>query len=296
MQLPVILVSGANGQLGNELKLLSAALQQYQWVFTGSAELNITATEQVGAYFEKYKPAFFINTAAYTAVDKAESKTEKPVAMAVNAEAVAGIAQQCALYNTRLIHISTDYVFDGTAENPITEGTAVKPVNWYGFTKLKGEQSAMSLTDAVIIRTSWVYSSFGHNFVKTMMRLMQSRTEISVVNDQMGSPTYAAHLATAIVTIIEQNNWQPGVYHFCDEGRITWYEFACAIRDAGKYNCTVLPIATTGYPTPAKRPRYSLLNCDKIKNIYGVPQKPWQLGLDACMDILLTRQQSGQQF
>ncbi len=294
MQLPVILVSGANGQLGSELKLLSAGMQQFRWVFTGSAELNITAAEQVGAYFEKYRPAFFINTAAYTAVDKAESEDEKPVAMAVNADAVAVIAQQCALHHTRLIHISTDYVFDGTAENPITEGTAVNPVNWYGFTKLKGEQNAVALTDAIVIRTSWVYSSYGHNFVKTMMRLMQSRNEISVVNDQTGSPTYAAHLATAITAIIEKNSWQPGVYHFCDEGRISWYEFACAIRDAGNYHCTVLPIATAGYPTPARRPRYSLLNCEKIKKVYGIPQQPWQQGLDACLHILLNRQNMAQ--
>lgn len=213
MSKPIVLVTGQNGQLGNELKVLAEQYAQYDYVFTDVMELDITNAQKVNAFFEQHKPAFCINAAAYTAVDKAE--TDKELALKINAEAVGNLAENCAKINTRFIHVSTDYVFDGTASTPYTEDHPVSPVNFYGESKLRGEEIALQkLPSTVIIRTSWVYSFFGSNFVKTMLRLMKERESINVINDQFGSPTYAADLAAAIMQIASKNNVDSGIYHF----------------------------------------------------------------------------------
>lgn len=285
MPQPTILVTGKNGQLGNELQVLSARFPQYQFHFTDSSELNIVDGANLEAVFDQYRPSVCINAAAYTAVDKAE--TERDLAMQVNANAVGFLAAQCRKYNARFIHVSTDYVFDGTANRPYTEDYLVNPVNYYGVTKLMGEQRALeSNSDSIIIRTSWVYSSFGKNFVKTMLRLMKERESIGVVNDQRGCPTYAADLAEAIIQIIPSAEGKGGVYHFSNAGIITWYDFAFSINELANLGCEVKPITTADYPTPAKRPAYSALDTRKIQTTFGIETKNWMKSLKACIELL----------
>jgi dTDP-4-dehydrorhamnose reductase len=284
MAKPTILVTGQNGQLGNELKILSAQYAQFDYVFTDVLELDIANAEKVTDFFGRYKPSICINAAAYTAVDKAE--TEKELALKINAEAVGNLAENCAKINARFIHISTDYVFDGTASTPYTEDHPVSPVNFYGESKLRGEKIALEkLPSTVIIRTSWVYSFFGHNFVKTMIRLMKERENINVINDQVGSPTYAADLASAIMQMSLKKKVAGGIYHFSNEGIISWFDFAIAIRDLAGLQCEVRPIDTSGYPTPAKRPAYSAMKKEKIKAL-GVELKDWRESLQICINLL----------
>ncbi|MGI8637988.1 MAG: dTDP-4-dehydrorhamnose reductase [Segetibacter sp.] len=284
MAKPIVLVTGQNGQLGSELKMLSEENNQYDYVFTDVAELDITNAENVTFFFEKYKPTVCINAAAYTAVDKAE--TEKDLALKINAEAVGNLAENCAKVNARFIHVSTDYVFDGTASTPYREGHPVSPVNFYGESKLRGEEIALAkLPSTVIIRTSWVYSFFGHNFVKTMLRLMKERESIQVVNDQFGSPTYAADLAATIMQIAAMQSVSGGIYHFSNEGIISWFDFATAIRDIAGLQCEVKPIDSSGFPTPAKRPAYSAMNKGKIKSL-GIELKDWRESLERCLMFL----------
>ncbi len=286
MSKPVILITGKNGQLGNELQLLAAQYPQYHFELTDVAELDITDKEKVDLFFAEKKPVVCINAAAYTAVDKAE--TDRELSMKINAEAVGILAKNCHLHGTRFIHISTDYVFDGTANTPYKEEHKVNPVNYYGLTKLKGEQAAISLhADTVIIRTSWVYSSFGTNFVKTMLRLMKDRESLNVVSDQYGSPTYAADLAEAIMVVIASSpNVHEGTYHYSNEGNISWYDFATAIRDIAGLPCQVNPTGTDGYPTPAKRPAYSVMSKAKIIETFGLKLKPWRESLEKCIKLL----------
>lgn len=290
MQKPIVIVSGKNGQVGSELQDASALFPQFEYVFLGRDELDIASKDAIQHIFEKYKPAYFINTAAYTAVDKAES--EKEIAFLINAEAVATIAKACNSYNTKLIHISTDYVFDGTGSQPYKEDDATNPVNYYGYTKWMGEQFALENNPAsVIIRTSWVYSSYGHNFVKTMLRLMRERSDINVVNDQTGSPTYAKDIAEAILKILSNcashtENFIPGIYHFSNEGIVSWYQFACAIKEIKEFSCNIHPITTEQYPTPAKRPSYSGMNKEKTQNIFGIMLKEWRQSLKECLSKL----------
>ncbi|MDB5248163.1 MAG: dTDP-4-dehydrorhamnose reductase [Segetibacter sp.] len=285
MSKPVILVTGKNGQLGNELRILSEKYLQYEYVLTDVAELDITDAKKVDAFFEQYQPAVCINAAAYTAVDKAE--TDKDLALKINAEAVGNLAENCRKINTRFIHISTDYVFDGTATTPYTEDYPVKPVNFYGESKLKGEERALMMDPSVvIIRTSWVYSYFGNNFVKTMLRLMKERDSINVINDQLGSPTYAADLAEVIMQIATAPGNKPGIYHFSNEGVITWFDFATAIKELAGLQCKVNPIDTSGYPTPARRPAYSVMNKDKIQATFGITLKDWKDSLQQCLQLL----------
>ena len=284
MAKPIVLVTGQNGQLGNELKLLSEKYSQYDFVFTDVFELDITNAEKVNEFFKDHEPAICINAAAYTAVDKAE--TDKELTLKVNAEAVGILAENCAKINAKFIHVSTDYVFDGTASTPYAEDHPVSPVNFYGESKLRGEEIALQkLPSTVIIRTSWVYSFFGSNFVKTMLRLMKERESINVISDQLGSPTYAADLADAIMQIVLKENVAGGIYHFSNEGIISWYDFAVAIRDLAGLNCKVNPIDTSGYPTPAKRPAYSVMSKEKIKSI-GIQLKDWKESLQACIKLL----------
>ncbi|ULQ54800.1 dTDP-4-dehydrorhamnose reductase [Flavihumibacter fluvii] len=283
-----ILVTGANGQLGSELRQLSALYGQFEFLFTDSKELPVHEEGLVKAWFKKHQPHYCINCAAYTAVDKAETEPEK--AMLVNGDAVGFLAKACAAYHCRLVHISTDYVFDGTATTPIEETATVHPLGVYGRSKLRGEQLALSyLPDAIIIRTSWVYSVYGNNFVKTMIRLMAEKKELNVVNDQFGSPTYAADLAKAIADIIAFLDADPttkdmgGTFHYSNSGMISWYDFAVAIRDMIKSPCEVHPIPGSAYPTPAKRPAYSVLNTNKISAVFHVQLIPWKDSLQACL-------------
>lgn len=284
MAKPIVLVTGQNGQLGNELKILAGRYPQFDYVFTDVAELDITDSEKVNAFFMEHKPAICINAAAYTAVDKAE--TEKELALKINADAVGNLAENCAKTKAKFIHVSTDYVFDGTASSPYKEDHPVSPVNFYGESKLRGEEIAMEkLASTVIIRTSWVYSFFGNNFVKTMLRLMKERDSINVINDQFGSPTYAADLAGCIMQLATMPNVEGGIYHFANEGIISWFDFAVAIRDLSGLDCNVQPTDTSGYPTPAKRPGYSAMNKEKIKAV-GIQLKDWKESLRDCINLL----------
>ena len=282
-----ILVTGANGQLGKELKKLTPSFPQYDFLFLSRTDLPIHNYEMVRDYFKVHKPSFFINCAAYTAVDRAEQ--EKDLAMQVNGESVGVLAAICKENNCRFIHISTDYVFDGTATEPYTEDSPTNPQSVYGASKLEGEKQAFQFNrDTIVIRTSWVYSEFGKNFVKTMMKLMSEKKEISVVNDQTGSPTYAFDLAGAILTIIanssaQPKNWKPGIYHYSNSGVISWYEFAIAIKEITGADCTIHPIPTSSYPTPAKRPFYSVLNSKKIQQEFGIVIPEWKQSLEVCI-------------
>ncbi len=297
--MPYILVSGRDGQLGNELKDLAPA-QNFDFVFTDKDDMDITDENVLKEAFEKYKPAFFINCAAYTAVDKAE--TDQEITYKINAEAVGLIAKQCHEFNTKLIHISTDYVFNGKATQPYKTDDETDPVNYYGYTKWLGEQLALNNNPGtIVIRTSWVYSSYGNNFVKTMLRVMKERKEINVVSDQSGSPTYAKDLAEAIIdivnsqwSIVNSKDVNPShishltshVFHFSNEGIISWYDFAVAIKEIKQLDCVVHPIPTTAYPTPAKRPAYSGMDKSKIVNDFNIQLKNWRTSLEDCLKLL----------
>lgn len=285
MEKQVILVSGKNGQLGHELNDLTGNYLQFEFHFFDRTELDIANTEHIIAAFEKFRPSYFINTAAYTAVDKAQAEQEQ--AYKINAEAVGNIAKACSQYNTKLLHVSTDYVFDGNGKKPYTEEDKTDPLNYYGYTKWMGEQLALQNNrQTIVIRTSWVYSVYGNNFVKTMIRLMKERTDINVVADQVGSPTYAKDIAEAIMQIISENNFQPGIYHFSNDGTISWFDFATAIKQIKNFNCNVHPIPTSQYPTPAKRPAYSVMSKEKIQSVFHIQLKPWQHSLVACLEKL----------
>lgn len=264
-----ILVTGATGQLGSELFVLSPSFPNYEWIFADRSKATLDDLELLQSQLNEIKPDLIFNCGAYTAVDKAE--TEKELAFTVNSLAVELIAKYSAENNVKLIHVSTDYVFDGTSSTALNEDESTNPINVYGASKLAGEIACMKQNPgAIILRTSWVYSKFGNNFVKTMQRLMQERDEINVVNDQIGSPTYAADLAIAIMAIAEAQNWVPGIYNFSNEGEISWHEFALAIKELGEYNCKVGGIPSDSYPTPAKRPNFSLLDKEKIKRVYNL--------------------------
>jgi dTDP-4-dehydrorhamnose reductase len=290
MPRPKIIVTGANGQVGKEIGVLATTYTAFDFLFLSREDLPIHDFEAVRKYFDAVKPAFCINCAAYTAVDKAEN--EKDLALLVNAESVGVLASVCKMYNTKLIHISTDYVFDGNARAPYKEADSTNPVNFYGATKLRGEELCMQNNpDAIILRTSWVYSEFGNNFVKTMMRLMHQKDSLNVVSDQVGTPTYAADLANAMLTIIvkcgeKKDNWKPGIYHYSNEGVISWYDFAIAIKNLTNSKCTVNPIPTTAYPTPAKRPAWSVFDKAKIKSTYKMLIPQWQESLAVCIGRL----------
>ncbi|HEU4790034.1 MAG TPA: dTDP-4-dehydrorhamnose reductase [Flavobacterium sp.] len=280
-----ILVTGVNGQLGSELNVLSKNYAQFEWFFTDRKELDLCNLDILDYKLSKIQPQFIINCAAHTAVDRAE--TELELSDILNNQSVAVMAKWCENNNCKFIHISTDYVFDGKAATALNESATTGPINVYGKTKLSGEISCqIENPSSIIIRTSWVYSSFGTNFVKTMSRLMQERDSLNVVNDQIGSPTYAADLAQAIMVIITHNHWQAGIYHFSNEGEISWYEFALAIQEIGGFNCAISGIPSSAYPTPAKRPQYSLLDKTKIKKTFGVVVPDYKESLVRCMELL----------
>lgn len=264
-----ILVTGANGQLGSELTVLSSKYPQYEWYFADRTKITLDDLELLQVQLNEINPDIILNCGAYTAVDKAES--EKDLAFKINHLATELIAKYSSKNNAKLIHISTDYVFDGSSSVALNEEAETNPINIYGASKREGEVACLEQNpNAIIIRTSWVYSKFGNNFVKTMQRLMQEREAINVVNDQIGSPTYAADLAQALMDIVESSNWISGIYNYSNEGEISWYDFALAINELGGYNCNVGGISSSSYPTPAKRPEFSLLDKSKIKSVYNL--------------------------
>lgn len=282
-----ILVTGANGQLGRELQALAGAYTGCHFIFVSKEALNIADAGNVASFFQQHQIDYCINCAAYTAVDKAE--TEETNAVLINGTAVGILAQACQKQQAQLIHISTDYVFDGTATTAYREGDQTNPVSAYGRSKLLGEQLALQYCpSSIILRTAWVYSSFGNNFVKTMMRLMKERESINVVNDQFGCPTYAADLAAAIMKIISsgKSKEHPGIYHYSNQGKINWYQFALAIKEHTGSSCTVNPIPTAEYPTPAKRPAFSLLDTSKIRSAFQLEIPGWEDSLQRCLQII----------
>lgn len=270
-----ILVTGANSQLAKCIKDLERNYPNYSFVFANTSELNITDFLNVSTFFKSHNFDWCINCAAYTAVDLAESEIDK--AYNVNADGVKNIAILCEKYNTQLIHISTDFVFDGNQSYAYKEEHITNPLNVYGKSKLKGEEEIISnLKSYYIIRTSWLYSEYGSNFLKTMLRLSDEKKEINVVEDQIGTPTYAKDLAQLIMSIININNSKYGIYNYSNEGIASWYDFAKAIFNINKKTITVNPIPSINYPTPAKRPRFSVLNKTKVKDTFNVEIPYWR--------------------
>jgi dTDP-4-dehydrorhamnose reductase len=288
---PIIVVTGKNGQLGWELQQLASSFEdRYEFIFTDRTQLDLSNIASVQPFFAETKPQYFINCAAYTAVDKAE--TDQEAAMVINATVVGQIASCCADYDCKFITISTDYVFNGNGTSPYQVDTPTDPVNYYGASKAIGEQLALTNNpSSIIIRTSWVYSAHGNNFVKTMLRLMKERPEIKVVNDQEGCPTYAADLASAIMQIVGSHlngNNAAGIFHYSNAGAITWFQFAQAIQEEADLTCTVLPIPSSAFPTPAKRPAYSVMDIQDIATVFGVELKPWRESLKLCLHVIFS--------
>ncbi|HEY7885366.1 MAG TPA: dTDP-4-dehydrorhamnose reductase, partial [Cellvibrionaceae bacterium] len=281
MDNPRLLVTGANGQLGRELAALAPSHPQFDWHFTGRAALDLTDSHAIAALVDELQPSIIINAAAYTAVDKAEAEPE--LAFAVNHHAVAALASAAARCNAGLIHISTDYVFDGSAQTPYRETDSTAPASVYGQSKLAGEQAFQaSNARGVIVRTSWVYSAFGNNFVATMLRLGAEREQLGVVTDQSGSPTWAADLARALIQIAASEgllNKRAEVYHYSNQGVCSWHEFATHIMAARQLPCRVDAITSKEYPTPAPRPAFSALATDKICRDFNLSIPHWQPSL-----------------
>lgn len=286
-----VLITGSNGQLGTSLLQLKPLLDiNFEAIFADRSVFPLDDISVMQAYLDEVKPAFIVNCAAYTAVDKAES--EPALAIQINGLAPRLMARWCATNQARLIHVSTDYVFDGTSSIPLKEDAPTGAINMYGSSKRLGEEAILQAApESIIIRTSWVYAPFGANFVKTMMRLMNERAELNVVNDQIGAPTYAPDLAKLILVVLEKlyagkGESTGGIYHFCNQGKISWFDFAQAIRDKAGFSTVVHPIPSSAYPTPAKRPAFSLMNCDKVCQVFDVRLVPWQDSLDDCLLML----------
>ena len=280
-----ILVTGANGQLGQCLQKISSQFEEFEFIFTDSETLDITIKEEVNDFFWQNAPDFCINAAAYTAVDLAETDVEK--AFLVNADGAENLAEACSENNAQFIHVSTDYVFDGENNLAYTEEDFTNPLGVYGASKLAGDELALEVNPcSVILRTSWVYSEFGKNFVKTMLNLFATKEELSIVADQFGQPTNANDLAEAIMKIIKSEKITPGIFNFSNLGRISWFDFAEKIAELSEAKIKLNAIETSQYPTPAKRPKNSVLDLDKISKTYGVQLKPWEESLEGCVQIL----------
>lgn len=281
-----VLVTGSNGQLGNELQLLASHGSDLQFTFVDIDEMDLTRPDEIRGYFRQKQFDFIINTAAYTDVDGAESNED--LAFAINEHAVSTLCDICNETKTRLIHVSTDYVFDGHAYRPMDESTEPNPLSVYGRSKLAGEKAVLStLPDAYIVRTSWLYSTFGKNFVKTIARLAAERDALNVVADQVGSPTYARDLGQAItqmVLAIASNRVNaPGIYHYANEGVASWYDLAVAIVRHNGFSCRINPIRTEEYPVKAQRPHYSVLDKRKISAGFGLNVPNWHDSLLRCL-------------
>lgn len=282
-------MTGANGQLGSEIKSLTAAYPEFRFTFIDIEDIDLTNQDSIRNYFADKDFNFLINCAAYTAVDKAES--EEALSRKINADAVKVLAHIAAQKKIRMIHISTDYVFDGEFNQPIDEGAKPNPLSVYGVTKLEGEQHVQQiLPDSYIIRTAWVYSSFGKNFVKTILSLARQREQLGIVSDQFGTPTYAHDLATAILEIIRSiaagKQDRPGIYHFTNEGAASWYDFAFSVVNNVGLSCQINPIKTSEYPTAATRPKFSVLDRTKIKSTFGLKIPHWTTSLKTCLQRL----------
>ena len=282
-----ILVTGSDGQLGNEIKRLSSKFNNFDFLFTDINNLDITDNNTLKTFFTNHKVDFIVNCAAYTNVDTAEDEAEK--AFSINATAVEHLAQLALEYKIFLIHISTDFVFDGKSSTPYTEKDIAQPLSIYGKSKLAGETAILNCEpNAIIIRTSWLYSEYGHNFVKTLLRLAAERSEIKIVSDQIGTPTYAGDLADAILKILTSDYHPNGVQiiHYSNEGIASWFEFAKEIIEIKNLACTVLPITTSEYPLPAKRPSYSIMSKEKFKQYFDSDIPGWKESLKVCLKNL----------
>ena len=280
-----ILVTGANGQLGQCLQKISSQFEEFEFIFTDSETLDITNKEEVNDFFWQNAPDFCINAAAYTAVDLAETEVEK--AFLVNADGTENLAEACAENNAQFIHVSTDYVFDGENNLAYTEEDFTNPLGVYGASKLAGDELALEVNPcSVILRTSWVYSEFVKNFVKTMLNLFATKDELNIVADQFGQPTNANDLAEAIMKIIKSEKITPGIFNFSNLGRISWFDFAEKIAELSEAKIKLNAIETSQYPTPAKRPKNSVLDLDKISKTYAIQLKPWEESLEGCVQIL----------
>ena len=279
-----ILVTGGNGQLGCEINQLSSNYN-YDWLFTDTDIFDISDLININVFLDKCNPDVIINCAAYTAVDNAEVDFEK--ANTINHKAVELIAQWSKKNNCKLIHISTDYVYDGTSLTPVKEDMQANPVNNYGKTKLFGDIACLKNNpSSIIIRTSWLYSSYGNNFVTNMINLMKSKSELKVINDQVGSPTYAGDLAKTILDLITHKNWIPGIYHFTNLGKVSWFDFANDIKSIYGFNTSIDSISSKEYSIKTKRPKYSLLDNSKIKNTFDIIQMNYLDSLNKCIKIL----------
>lgn len=285
-----ILITGAGGQVGQALKKLAENHSEWTVLAPKRTELDITNAEQLSRYFVLHQPDYCLNTAAYTAVDKAES--ESTLAYACNAAAVEQLAALCTKYGTHLIHFSTDYVYQDGIGRPLRETDPVAPKGVYAASKLQGDEAALA-ANGTVIRTSWVYHEQGHNFVKTMLRLGEERDQLSVVFDQVGTPTYAPDLAAASLQIINQleqgkirRPTAQGIFHYSNEGVTSWYDFALAIFELDGIDCSVQPIRSEAYPTPAKRPHYSVLDKTKIKSTFGISIPHWRVSLQRCLSAI----------
>lgn len=283
-----VLVTGAAGQLGSSLRARALRHPSFDFLFTDVDTLDICDVEAVLSYMQIHQVAYVLNCAAYTAVDKAEDDEVR--CTRINCDAVRNLGIAADRTSARIIHLSTDYVFDGMQCRPYVETDAPRPVSVYGRTKLAGEEALKeACPDAVIVRTAWLYSEYGNNFVKTMLRLGKEREEIRVVFDQAGTPTYAGDLADALLAILEKSEtgcWQPGIYHFSDEGVCSWYDLTVKIMQSAGLPCRVVPIETREYPTRAVRPCYSVLNKGKIKKAYGLAIPHWETSLRICLAAL----------
>lgn len=277
-----ILITGSNGQLGNEIQASKIKIEDARFFYTDVKELDITKKADTLSFLQNNEINYIVNCAAYTAVDQAED--DKTMATSINTTAVANLAEAAKACGAKFIHISTDYVFNGQACEPYRENQATAPQSVYGATKLKGELAAADiLPDIVIIRTSWLYSAFGNNFVKTMMRLGAERDMLNVVFDQIGTPTYAADLADTILEIIKQDCKVGGIFHFSNEGACSWYDFAHSIMQKCNLNCQLTPVESSEFPTKATRPKYSVLNKKRIKESYNITIPHWEDALDQCL-------------
>lgn len=284
-----ILVTGCYGQLGRSLQKVFSTDPDIEGVYTDYDTLDITNREAVDRMMGDTHFDIVVNCAAYTAVDKAE--TDEILASALNTRAVGNLGEAAAKYGTKVIHISTDYVFSGEGFRPYAENDEPYPQGIYGRTKLEGEGLLTSFCqDAMIIRTAWLYSEFGKNFVKTMLSLADTRPELNVVCDQIGTPTFAGDLARAIHAVVKHPTWEPGIYHFTDEGVASWYDFAMAIFEEAGRKVRANPVPTSEYPTPAKRPLYSVLSKGKIKKTFGLTIPYWRDSLRKCLDLLNAQQ------
>ena len=281
-----ILITGANGQLGNEMRNVLSAHDCYNVIYTDVAELDLTDAQALSIFFDSHDIDIVVNCAAYTAVDAAEDN--ESLCRLINVDAVKLLATAAQAHNARVIHVSTDYVFDGKGHRPYREDDTTCPQSVYGSTKLDGEKALFDAApSSVVLRTAWLYSPYGKNFVKTMLMLGKTRDSLNVVVDQVGTPTYAHDLALAIKAIIDAPQWVPGIYHFSDEGAISWYDFTKAIhRLAGIATCNVSPCMSDQFPAKAARPNYSVLDKSKIKATYGITIPYWEDSLKHCLNRL----------